>query len=255
MGTRDTQGWVYLPDAWKQAPVRISEHPVAVTGAPATPKRPGTADREATVEVRSARVRILRGPQWRKRHCAIPWVEVWAVWVREIDPPEGVEPLTWLLLTTLEAGTATSALQVVEIYRRRWQIEGLHRVLKSGLRVERLQIDDKASLMNALALHFVVAWRILQLTYQARVTPEVAPDAWLHPSELAVLTAHFHRPPSTLREALQLVARYGGWPGATRAAMPGAEVLWRGFRDLAVAVRAWESAIASFHPPPVRDTS
>jgi len=162
--------------------------------------------------------------------------------VREPEPPEGEEGIAWLLVTTLPAESAAEAQAVVATYERRWTIERLHRVLKSGLRVERFQLDDIASLQNALAICWVVAWQILRLTEVARLQPEAAAAEWLAPAEMGVLTATFGRAPKTLREALRLVAKFGGWPGATRAAFPGTDVLWRGFRDLAVAVKVWRLA-------------
>jgi hypothetical protein len=245
-----------LPQLWSEAPVRVARWEVDVTGTPATPKRPARPDRKAQVEIRSARVRLLRPQtaearrgQWRN----LVW---WAVWVRELDPPAGETALAWLLLTTLDAGSAGGALLVVQTYAKRWGIERLHRVLKSGLRVERYQVDDVTSLQNILSLSWVVAWRILQLTEVVRATPEVPPEAWLGDSELAVLTAKFGRRPTTVREALRLVAKFGGWPGATRKQDPGTDVLWRGFHDLAVAVATWDLARDTFSPTPTpHDTS
>jgi hypothetical protein len=41
-------------------------------------------------------------------------------------------------------------------------------------------------------------------------------------------------------DARRLVAKFGGWPGATRKQDPGTDVLWRGFHDLWVAVARFE---------------
>ena len=243
-----TAARVYLPTAWQQAPVRIAAQTVVIPARPATPKQPKQPEREATVEVRSARVQVLRSQRLRKGECEQPSVDLWAVWVREIAPPEGTVGLFWLLLTSLEAKTAEQAAEVVAIYRLRFKIEGLHRVLKSGLRVEQFPIDDAASLMNALSLCFVVAWRLLLLRDQARATPDAPVQEWLSDREQEVLAAKFGQRPATLREAVRRVAQLGGWPGATRREEPGTDVLWRGLRDLAAAVEIWnlaKQAIAS----------
>jgi Transposase DNA-binding len=245
---------VYLLTAWEHAPVRIAGQRVTVPAHPATPKQPKQPAREAIVEVRSARVRIRRAQALRAGECPTPSGDLWAVWVRELEPPEGEAGLFWLLLTTLDAGTAEGAAEGVAIYRLRWKIEGLHRVLKSGLRVERFPIDDAASLQNALALCFVVAWRLLRLRDQARATPEAPVGAWLTESEQEVLTAKFGSAPQTLHEAVRRVAQLGGWPGASRRTLPGTEVLWRGLRDLAVAVEIWTLAKQAFGPPDSHDT-
>jgi len=77
-------------------------------------------------------------------------------------------------------------------------IERLHYTLKSGLRAERLQIDDAESLSHALALYYVVACRLLQLTYLARHAPERPAAEVLHPAELAVLAAAEGKPIHTV---------------------------------------------------------
>jgi Transposase Tn5 dimerisation domain len=239
---------VALPDAWVNAPVRVAQRSVLVPATPATPKRPAKPEREAVVEIRSARVRLFRSPKMKAEADLPESIDLWAVWVRELSPPEGEAGLCWLLLTSLRASTAEQVETVVAIYRLRWRVEELHRVLKSGLKVEAFQIDDAASLMNALAICFVVAWRILALTQQVRTTPEAPASEWLSQSECEVLTAKFGKPPTTLREALRRVAQFGGWPGATKKMEPGTGVLWRGLRELAVAVEIWDLAKATYSP-------
>jgi hypothetical protein len=50
-------------------------------------------------------------------------VALWAVQVREIEPPDGVEPIEWLLLTTVAVQTVADAIERVEWYACRWGIE------------------------------------------------------------------------------------------------------------------------------------
>jgi len=49
----------------------------------------------------------------------------------------------------------------VEYYARRWLVERYHYVLKSGCRVEELQLGAADRLERALALYSIVAWRLL----------------------------------------------------------------------------------------------
>jgi hypothetical protein len=239
---------VPLPQAWEHAPVRTQ---LTVT----VPAAPGRQERTAEVEVRSVRVRIPR-TRAVKAADAPASVELWAVWAREVDPPAGVSPLQWLLVTTLPAGTAAAAAEVVRLYGLRWKIERLHYVLKSGLKVEQLQIDDDASLKNALAGYYVVAWRLLYLTYRARLEPDLAASTCLSASELAVLAAKYGQAPRTLQEAIALVARLGGIRKSRRSAEPGVKALWEGIRDLERLVEGWELARHFFAPTdPSYDTS
>ena len=56
----------------------------------------------------------------------------WAVWVREVDAPAGVELSEWMLLTDLPVREAAQAWEKVSWYGRRWGIEEWHRALKRG---------------------------------------------------------------------------------------------------------------------------
>jgi hypothetical protein len=53
------------------------------------------------------------------------------VLVEEVEPPEGVSPISWLLLTSLPVESWAEAVQIVEWYTRRWLLERFHYVLKS----------------------------------------------------------------------------------------------------------------------------
>ena len=69
----------------------------------------------------------------------LPPVNLWVVEAREIAPPTGEEPLGWVLLTTLPVDSFEQAGKLLEVYLCRWEIELLHRVLKSGCKVEQIQ--------------------------------------------------------------------------------------------------------------------
>ena len=51
-----------------------------------------------------------------------------------------VEPINWLLLTTLAITSAADVVQYLRWYSYRWLIERYHYVLKSGCRVEQLSL-------------------------------------------------------------------------------------------------------------------
>jgi hypothetical protein len=78
--------------------------------------------------------------------------------------PARVEPLLWRLLTTLPVATRAHALEVVRLYRLRWRIEEVFRILKSnGLRIEDSQFETADRLFNLAAFGLVAAARIIQL--------------------------------------------------------------------------------------------
>jgi hypothetical protein len=68
-------------------------------------------------------------------------VTVTALQAREESPPAGVEPLDWRLLTNRSADTLDQAAELIHWYGRRWSIEVFFRILKTGCRVEALQLS------------------------------------------------------------------------------------------------------------------
>jgi hypothetical protein len=58
-----------------------------------------------------------------------PLVKLRAVRVKKVDPPEGVKPILWLLLTTHAVTSRENALQIVSWYRARWTIEQVFRTM------------------------------------------------------------------------------------------------------------------------------
>src|SRR5207247_1048964 len=95
---------------------------------------------------------------------------------REINPPADVEPVDWLLITSLPIDTAAAVLQVVAYYTARWPIEVYFRVYQSGCRVEQLQLETEERLRPCLMLYKMVAWRVLYVLGLGRAVPEWSCD-------------------------------------------------------------------------------
>src|SRR5438309_2041606 len=74
------------------------------------------------------------------------------VWIKEQPSEEVVEPIEWILLTDLAVESLQQAITMGNYYALRWVIERFHYILKSGLGIERLQIDCLLRLTNALQL-------------------------------------------------------------------------------------------------------
>ena len=218
-----------------------SQAPVVGTLTVRVPRAPGRPLRDAVLTLRATPVQI-QAPRWRKgraRQQACTPVTLWVVRATEAHPPPGAEAIDWVLVTTLPCGTAAAAQTAVGYYAKRWLIERLHFTLKSGLRVERLQFDDATSLGHALALYYVVAWRLLWLTYLARTAPE-APACWVvNETEQVVLAQATGAPVPTCRAAVRAIAKLGGFPGNPAAGEPGLKTLWLGLMRLEAMVVGW----------------
>ena len=190
-------------------------------------------NRLATMEVRAMPVHP-RPPH--RKGLKLPEVELCAVLVAEKNPPEGQEPIEWLLLTTLPAKDFEQAMRIVRAYTLRWLVEEFHRVLKSGCRIEALTLREGHALLAAIALYMVVAWRILYLRDLSRGCGEL-PDTWFFTkSETQALCLILKRAagndPPTLAESTAMVAKIGGYAARKSDAPPGAECLWRGLEKL-----------------------
>lgn len=161
-----------------------------------------------------------------------------AILVQEGSPPAGTTPLCWLLLTTRAVPDLATAQELITWYSYRWLIERYHFVLKSGCRVEALQLQTAARLENALAVYCLVAWRILWLTDLARAQPEAPCTVALSDAEWQALCCRLQQtatPPATppsLGEALRAIARLGGFLGRRRDGEPGLLTVWRGLTRL-----------------------
>lgn len=58
----------------------------------------------------------------------------------------------WWLLTNLAVEGAKQAQGVVELYRKRWRIEELFRLLKTGLGLEEFQVESLARIRKVIAI-------------------------------------------------------------------------------------------------------
>ena len=193
--------------------------------------RPG---RVARLEIRFAKVG-LRPPQRKVKLGDLP---IWAVLAREVDSPEGVEPLEWMLLTTCEVSTFEQAVEKVAWYTLRWGIETYHRTMKSGCKIEERQLGHADRIETCLGIDLVVAWRIYQLTKLGREIPDVPCTVICEETEWKALVAYITKNPippdhpPTLREFTRMTASLGGFLGRKGDGEPGTKTLWLGLQRL-----------------------
>ena len=142
-----------------------------------------------------------------------PPLHLWAVWAHEPHPPQGVEPIDWMLLTDLPVRTAAEAWEKVQWYRVRWGIEEWHRVLKSGCNVEGREFKTAEHLQRVLAFDLIVAWRILACLKLGRTMPQLSASVIYTEAELAVLSTALKKSTGTV----ETLEPRGGQPvgGAT----------------------------------------
>jgi Transposase Tn5 dimerisation domain len=213
------------------------------------PARAQHAPRQARLALRFTPV-TLEPPQRHRTTVPtpLPALRLFAVQVKEVAPPSEEEAIEWLLLTNLPVKTVPDALQRVGWYRRRWQIEEFHKLLKSGCRVEACRLQTAQRLRRYLALCTVVAWRLYWLTQSNRTAPTAPATTVLSSEEVSalhVLTDGPFTPPDsplTVREAVRLIAQLGGFLGRRHDGEPGITTLWRGWQRLSDLTLMWSLA-------------
>jgi len=182
----------------------------------------------------------LRASRFARGECAGLALDLWVIHILEADPPPGVRPLEWVLLTDLAADTFEKACERVDWYGKRPLVEDYHKGMKTGVGVELLQLEEAERLEPVIGLLSVVAAVLLQLRHAARQPDaDAAPAVALVPRlYVRVLSGHLHklyggaRDDLTVRQFLYGVARLGGHLGRKNDGPPGWLTLWRGWSHL-----------------------
>ena len=208
-----------------RAGARVGEMEVEI------PRRRGQREQVLKLSLFATNVSVLR-PKERKLAAEAQSVDVSVVWAVEETSEEGCGAVEWFLLSTQPVRTGADARRTVETYALRWQIEVLHRTLKTGLRIERLQIDDRHDLLNALAVYYIVAWRVLSVTHHGRHYPDSPAEEVLDDDEIDVLEQVSRCPIRTAADVVLHLAKLGGYEHWKNAPPPGPARIWWGIRRL-----------------------
>ena len=192
--------------------------------------------RETELEVRAVTATFARPDVCRSdaRQVTLNIVQV-----RELDAPEGDEPIEWRLMTSEPITSAEDVLRVVDAYRSRWLIEEFFKAIKTGCHYEHLQFQTLHALQNALALCLALSWHLLLLRTVGRDAPETPASAVVTQQQLKLLTSiaaienpwTVKLPPNpTARDVCFAIARMGGH--MKHNGPPGWLTLARGLREL-----------------------
>lgn len=238
----------YLWDAVRQSPVR-GGYTLAVR------RRGDIQARQAKIAVRYVSVTI-QPPRHHLARAALAPLQLQVILAEEEDAPAGTKPVCWLLLTSLPIDSLEDALRYVRWYSYRWLIERYHYTLKSGCRLEELQLEDVARIRRALATYLIVAWRLLWLTYEARRCPGQPCSEVLETHEWHALYCTIHHTPTppdeppSLRQAVHWIARLGGFPDRRSDGEPGVKTIWLALRRLSDIAATWQLSHSPPNPSP-----
>jgi hypothetical protein len=210
------------------------------------PAKHDEPERDAIVDVRFCQVTLK--PPWRPPHPdpePLPPITLDVVLVQEVDPPDKVTPLEWLLLTNVPVATFADAVERVKWYRCRWHIEVYFKVLKSGCHVEDCRLGTAERLIRFITLNSIIAWRIYWLTHINRHAPQASCVLVLAEHEWHALYAHIHRTtqlpaqPPTVGQVVRWIAQLGGFLARKGDGDPGITAIWRGWQRLHDIATTW----------------
>ncbi|MDS4059380.1 MAG: IS4 family transposase [Candidatus Contendobacter sp.] len=208
---------------------------------PAAPDRPA----------RRVRQTLYRQAATLPAHHGQPAATVTAILAREEHPPTGQPAIEWRLLANRAADTLEAVVELIDWYRKRWLIEIFFRILKTGCRVEALQLGTLERLERAVVLYLIIAWRILHLVTWGRDCPNLPCDVVFDAEEwqAAWIVAHRTQPPETpppLGQMVRLIASFGGFLGRKHDGHPGPKAIWEGMQKVSAFAVAFVATRAAY---------
>ena len=208
---------------------------------PAAPDRPA----------RRVRQTLYRQAATLPAHHGQPAATATAILAREEHPPTGQPAIEWRLLANRAADTLAAVVELIDWYRKRWLIEIFFRILKTGCRVEALQLGTLERLERAVVLYLIIAWRILHLVTWGRDCPNLPCDVVFDAEEwqAAWIVAHRTQPPETpppLGQMVRLIASFGGFLGRKHDGHPGPKAIWEGMQKVSAFAVAFVATRAAY---------
>jgi hypothetical protein len=214
---------------WNQ----ISKLPLNSTIPLQIPDIVGHKKADILMEVRYKQIKLLCPKSKKNQYDS---VELTAIEVREQSDKD--DALCWRLLTTLDVKSIEDVKLYIKWYTYRWLIERFHYVIKSGCKIEALQLKQADSLKKAIVMYSLAGFIIMQLTYQSRETPGASCEVILAKVEWQALYIRIHgtntlpQIPPTLQQATLWIGKLGGHLGRKSDGPPGVKTIWRGYQEL-----------------------
>ena len=189
------------------------------------PRGRGKASRKVTQTIYSKRVQLKSGY----------WVSI--IIAKEDAPPKGSTAVVWRLLTNHIVKDLDQASELIEWYRKRWQIEVLFNIFKTGCRIEERQFSTVEKMERLSLLYLLISYRILLITMLSRELPDASCEVLFDRDEWHVAYKIYYRKkppmkPVSLKEMVSLVAQFGGHMGRNSDGDPGAKTIWQGLIKL-----------------------
>lgn len=199
-------------------------------------RQKGREEREAEIAVRYGK--IVYPPTAGNKGEAIT---LYFVHAAELNYT-GEDRIEWYLFTSMAIENVEQARQLIGFYTKRWIIERFHYILKTGLKIEKIQIDTFDRLKNALELYSIVAWRILWLAYVGKVKPQAEAAGVFEQPQIEILENLNQKKILTVRDFLLALGKLVGFQTSKKQPLPGEKLLWLAYGQLMQVQRGFELA-------------
>jgi hypothetical protein len=188
---------------------------------------------QAVLEIKYRKIRVLPPIGKQKKYPALTLTVIHA---EERGTPKHREKVHWKLITDMPVQSKTDAIEKLQWYARRWQIEVFHKILKSGCKAEESKLTTAQRLTNLIAVFCILSWRVFWMTMLNRSMPDASPTLALTEVEIALLDQLVKDRNSpgrkTIGHYLIKIARLGGYLARANDPPPGNMVMWRGLSRL-----------------------
>ena len=159
------------------------------------------------------------------------WVTI--IIAKENNPPQGSTAVVWRLLSNRVVQNLDQASELIDWYRKRWQIETLFNIFKTGCKIEERQFSTIEKLERLSLLYLLISYRILLITMLARVEPTQSCELLFDRDEwqIAYKIRYKKKPPEqpiSLKEMVAIVSGFGGHLGRNSDGDAGAKTIWQG---------------------------
>lgn len=210
--------------------------------------RKQTKNRIAQMQLKWDKVSLIK-PDTCKNKELSESKDIYVVEVKE-DRTNGI---LWRIYTTHSVSNIEEALEIVALYKQRWFIEQVHRLLKTeGFEIERSQLEQGWAIRKLTLLAMMATLRIIQMMLAYEDTSEQQSIDEVFDKEqqkcLQVLNAKLEGKTDklkndantiTLKWATWVIARLGGWKGYRSQRKPGPIVLQKGLAKFYITFEGW----------------
>ena len=220
-------------------------------------RRKKRASREARVAVKLCKVSVCCPGEHPKKELPDS-IDLYAVEAIEEGYSEK-DKIHWRLLTTHSVECFDDAVVVIGMYKKRWNIEQLFRLLKKqGFEMEESQLESGWAIRKLCVLAINTVIRTMQLMMATEEEKEQSATHVFDKNEQACLDqinkqyqgktqkqTNLYKP-HTLLWAKWIIARLGGWKGYKSQRPPGPITLKRGLDKFVNIYSGWQLALALY---------